>query len=369
MRSIFYFFLLANLSFCTFKENPDSHRASNLVYKVNLLEEETFTPTITNFVKGYSLTHIQEADTNQLIKSINKVEASREYLFVLDRYAPSLRQYDTLGRFIRYFGKLGEGPGEYNNLETSDISLSPSGEEIWLYINSKLAIQRYDITSGAFLGDTRVEAYPVAFWPSPRGEMYFYNAMISSDLGNYNLFSVSAKGQVEKKYFPFKSVGKGFGGTGFLNKGYCASPFSDSVFQITEGGPELRFLFTVGDDENRERSYEDLDRSYLGSRFVANDHYCLFTAKLGRKVTNYIYDRRSNKVFKFPNVPDLDFYWIQHGRPVGLDASGRNFLISFEAESLPAVEAFCRQLQLPLIGPGLAQPPQTGHLIMTLHMK
>jgi hypothetical protein len=36
-------------------------------------------------------------------------------IFIFDRQAPALRKYDANGRFVRTFGRSGQGPGEYRN--------------------------------------------------------------------------------------------------------------------------------------------------------------------------------------------------------------------------------------------------------------
>jgi hypothetical protein len=341
------------------------------VYHVDLLTSETYTTQASDFIKGFSLVHLQEPDTNQLLKRVSQIVAHQHHWAVLDPAAPSVRLYDTLGRFVRTFGQVGEGPGEFVNLRNrSNLCLSPDSSELWLFANSLQSLLRYDLASGAYKSSLRVEFYPKACWPLPNGDLLFYNGWSESDAaGNYDLIQTSHTGEIKQRYSPFVTIGTGYPDTGFLRQGYFAPCFSDSVFQITGTGPELRYVFHLADAANKSLPYGTLGKNFLGHLFWDNGRFCFFYSLIDRKVTYCFYDRKSNKVFKFPNVPELDFYWIQHGRPVGLDASGRNFLISFEAESLPAVEAFCRQLQLPLIGPGLAQPPQTGHLIMTLHMR
>jgi hypothetical protein len=73
-------------------------------------------------------------------------------IYVLDKHASSIKQFDRTGQFVRHIGRQGEGPGEFRSLV--DIGDQPNGGfSVWDYGNLRISV--FD-SSGVFVKGIRV---------------------------------------------------------------------------------------------------------------------------------------------------------------------------------------------------------------------
>lgn len=87
---------------------------------------------------------ILETSENNLIKSIDIIQTTDDYIFILDRQYKRLHCYNKKGKFVRMIGSVGNGPGEYNNI--SDFTINESDKLIFLLDNYTLKIHVYKFT-------------------------------------------------------------------------------------------------------------------------------------------------------------------------------------------------------------------------------
>lgn len=100
---------------------------------------------------GKLKTVVLGANDSVLIGEISKMQVGRDGIFVLDRnQAKGVYLFSSDGAFVRRFGSVGNGPGEY--IAPFDFSLDQKNNELFILDGSKQRINKYDIGTGKFIG-------------------------------------------------------------------------------------------------------------------------------------------------------------------------------------------------------------------------
>jgi hypothetical protein len=90
-----------------------------------------------------------ETTDESLIGYINEVQVFDGKIFVLDKsYAYGVFMFDMDGKFIRKFGRTGQGPGEY--LYLTDFTIDEINKEIYLLDRDNNCVFIYDIDTGKY---------------------------------------------------------------------------------------------------------------------------------------------------------------------------------------------------------------------------
>jgi hypothetical protein len=234
---------------------------------INLLDDDIYSEKAADFISGYRVLLLQEPDTANLLTGVGEVIPYQEKLIVRDSRGPAVKAYDTTGRFLFQYGRKGQGPGEYWDLQFSDIEVMPKLNELWLFSNRQIAILRYKLGTGAFERAHRFKFFPYKFLPVSENEVFFFtNGNPSPETGGYNLVKANLTGEISKKYSPFVDQGRTFGFTGFFSNGFYNPSFSDSVFQLVNDRLVPRYVFTTADAANKALPPLTLDKNYLGTR-------------------------------------------------------------------------------------------------------
>jgi 6-bladed beta-propeller len=367
----FNFFLILLKFFLSGCGNSGTESASDSppAYRPNLLDKSSYNPNLAEFISGYSLTPLQEIDTSQLLSGVGKLVALKDKWVVLDKVSSSVRAYDTTGNFICYYGKIGEGPGEYTDLASSDIQTLPDLGELWLYTNRKVSLFRYNLTNGNYKQAYHYEFFPAQFLAkSPEEIFFFQNSNPSPSIQNHNLVKADLSGKVSRKYSPFIDLGQSYSYTGFFSNGLFNPSFSDSVFQLVGDDLRLKYVFELADAANKAFPPGTLGKNSLGSKFYETENFCFFSASQNRKVTYYIFSKERGDIHKLANIEAKNFYWIQATRLVGVDASGKNVFFSADSEAVPALLAFFEREKVKAWGPAL-EIPNNCQVILKLYLK
>ncbi|MBO9152196.1 6-bladed beta-propeller [Chitinophaga sp. GCM10012297] len=111
-----------------------------------------------------------ETKAESLIGRVDKILYNNDHIFILDQVqSKAVFEFDGSGKFIRRFGKNGNGVGEYN--EPNDISIIGDELVIWVNDQTKFIIFNLDGTlarevktgstakSGVMLGENRYALY------------------------------------------------------------------------------------------------------------------------------------------------------------------------------------------------------------------
>lgn len=77
---------------------------------------------------------ILETNENNLLRSIDAIQVTDDFIFILDRFYKRLYCFNKNGKFIRTIGNLGSGPGDYTSI--SDFTIDNSNN---IYILDKMS--------------------------------------------------------------------------------------------------------------------------------------------------------------------------------------------------------------------------------------
>lgn len=130
-----------------------------------------------------------------IIEKIEKLVRFKDGVFISNE--SQFFQFDTSGHFIRTFGSIGKGPGEY--IRIADFAIDAKSGQLSVYDNELSKIINYSL-DGDFLNEFQIESYPSliaydsqgnlnASWVLP---MFFYNE-------NYAINSYDDNGKVSQK--------------------------------------------------------------------------------------------------------------------------------------------------------------------------
>ncbi|WP_244895719.1 6-bladed beta-propeller [Bacteroides stercorirosoris] len=128
------------------------------------------------------VTAIALDNKDAILTEISKMLVYKDKLYLLDRKAQGLYAFQKDGSFVRKFGNLGVGPGEY--VSCRDFTINTDAGEIYIYDMIKNRIYIYDIVLGSYKKNIQVDQ------------------SISIDYINYNggyLYAVQASNRNEKK--------------------------------------------------------------------------------------------------------------------------------------------------------------------------
>jgi hypothetical protein len=145
-----------------------------------------------------------ETSERCLIKLINKVVFTYEYIFILDRQGNNkVLVFNKTGQFMHTIGEVGNGPGEY--LLLYDFCIDTTAQEVYLLCDRNI-VNCYTY-GGNFLKKSSLIGFDGA-WKLERFEDYFY--FMVDQLFSYNLVVTDTAMKIVSKFFPFEEVGENF---------------------------------------------------------------------------------------------------------------------------------------------------------------
>ena len=89
-----------------------------------------------------------------MLAEISKMFVYKDELYLLDRKTQGVYTFLKDGSFVRKFGNLGVGPGEY--VSCKDFTINTDANEIYIYDRIKNRIYIYDIVSGSYKRYTQI---------------------------------------------------------------------------------------------------------------------------------------------------------------------------------------------------------------------
>jgi hypothetical protein len=146
--------LITFLNSCN-KKNQSTNELSNTYAELITIElnktfdNKTAFPAIINSLKSIVL----ETNESSLLVSVNKIRATKDHIYLLDRSGKKVLMFDYSGNFIRVIGSKGHGPGEYPDI--FDFDLDEIENKIWIYTPAKSSLITYDLL-GNYLSEQRL---------------------------------------------------------------------------------------------------------------------------------------------------------------------------------------------------------------------
>jgi hypothetical protein len=186
-----------------------------------------------------------ETTDESLIGKIDKFQIFDGKIFVLDRdLATGLFIFDMDGKFIRRTGRVGQGPGEYEQL--FDFTIDEINSEIYLFDDS-YHILVYDVNTGKYIRQINiVERRSSNYIQCSNGRLYIDANNKSEEDGDYLLYEIDTQtGKCKKSWLPAEYNKGWMGYWSYGNRffaGSCqrspkyAQLFMDTVYSIENEG-------------------------------------------------------------------------------------------------------------------------------------
>ena len=128
-------------------ENRNTNQLNNAIYEVDLDKLES-NENRENVALLQICTIFLETNDSCLIRQLDGIQVSGDYLFILDRKSRNLLSFNKNGRFAGKIGSMGRGPGEYGFI--SDFTVDSENNIIFIYDTNNFKIQSYDF-NGKFI--------------------------------------------------------------------------------------------------------------------------------------------------------------------------------------------------------------------------
>lgn len=259
--------------------------------------------------------HIIPLAGEPLLGKVDKVIERDSLYYILDKVGVQVLAFDTKGRFVRRFGKLGEGPGEFKDVY--DMSIPSRSDQVVVLKAWKLTF--FD-SLGHFLREVPLEIPPACLGNGERPDILCYTT--SFDDPEFFVHCINSQGKIISKHLPSSrdqspNVGlsriSGIMINGPGNHLYTNYPSSSTVYTFRQGKFEPMIQF-VGDRFWPETRREDIeyfvsrlyamdDFGYLHKYQIADD-YGIFTIIRDLRLQNLIYFFDSEKVYGKSNFTD-----------------------------------------------------------------
>ncbi len=227
---------------------------------------------------------------DDFLKVINKIIDHELGYFVFDKSTSRIMLFDHQGSFIREYGKLGEGPGEFGSIYDFFII----NDLVYVFSPANLALFSYQIGTGEFVEQSPLMVFAQRIVPISDDEILVYVSNNPSDT-NFNVYRFDLNGNKLQEYFPFDPV-RSFaivGYTGFLISNdsgeifYC-DPYGYQVFKFNKETRDFDIAFEFGFvSEEIKNDRENFER-YTGSYQLDPSNQVRFAGSLFRKNRNFI---------------------------------------------------------------------------------
>lgn len=277
---------------------------------------------LSRYISGVKVCRLETTDKN-LVGDVLDIELYGNRIYLLDGATNSLHIYDTTGKLVRVFNKVGRGPGEYVRLR--DVEVKENG--IFLLDYSTQAVLHYDFDMN-FIDRTKFDFFPCAFKVLPDGYLFFGERTLKAP--DYAFYKVS--GQRTDGFLPRETGRKpkyNFGASSVFagdSDQWFALRYSNYIYSLEGGEMQLTGQLDFKDKtfpEDRlllsDYNLYDPDFSYLVRNNMYQVDSCLWIDYFYNKKRFFAcYDMRTEKVetgeMENDLLPDFRFFprWLRN---------------------------------------------------------
>lgn len=178
-RTIFLFLCVMIVS-TSCRQSSSNHSSSDTIVNVDSLSDTAF-----KYSSLFQSIEFIAPTTDVLLKGIRKLQTYQDAIYLLDNRTVHAFRRD--GQYIRRYGNIGAGPGEYANC--NDFAVNLSDKEMYLLDNFQAKILRYDLDSGSFKGEIPLDARLAASHIACVGNALYavQNQYLENDSEGYHL--------------------------------------------------------------------------------------------------------------------------------------------------------------------------------------
>lgn len=212
MKKKYYALSLLYLIACNevnrIKENKISGYKNNIEVIDLANSDVDKTIDITPFIDTLRFVKLELTDES-IIGYIQKLIVYKEHIYILDTQTSSLFIFDIDGRFLSKIQSIGQGPGEYTQLDFFDIDYAR--EQILLTDLMGYQVLKYDL-EGQF-----IERMKIPLWIEGLAPVFQKGYVVYANFRNnkrvmspeYNLIYLDSLMKIERAYFPYDSYSVG----------------------------------------------------------------------------------------------------------------------------------------------------------------
>lgn len=267
--------------------------------------------TLIDLIKIDKVIALDSLPFGLILSEISKVIFHQNHYYILDKKFSNLLIFDSKGKFISKVGRLGMGPGEYQNINDFDIVKN----RVIVYSNDSMSLLDYDLM-GKYIRKRKVPFFASHFTILDNDFLAFYiNFNPSEEV--YNLFITDADLNIVEKRFPYyKKQYMGIEFSGFTKKSSTLNLFSvglsDSVYHIeNDKSLSLKYVFDfekfklLEEDRINHQKFmmNGINYSFLEDGFIENNDVLMYNFQHKSKLhtgiyfketkLNYLYSKKS----------------------------------------------------------------------------
>lgn len=207
-----------------------------------------------------------ETPEDEIIGEISKIINFGNNLLILDRsISKKVFLFDNEGNFIHVVGKIGSGPGEYQ--DPKDVEYRNG---LIFITDRQFTIHAYDVDN-IFMGNFNLPFYASSSYIFKNGHFAFSNSSMGEPEVNFHLIFIDNK-KITERLFEFKFVtlskftsspissNQLFHKNSFL----FFKPFGNEIYEVGQSSVDLRFRLT-SDDLLTDEVFEDTNNFYKRS--------------------------------------------------------------------------------------------------------
>lgn len=269
-----------------------------------------------------------------LVSHVDKMIQHQEKLIFLDKRLSLPLVFDSNGHFKGKIGELGLGPGQYQGIK--DVSVW--GDTLTILSSADLKLFHYSLSNLGFLSSSKIDFFGNGMTHLSENEFLFYiNHNPSDFISDRNVIYLNTTTSITKTFFPYDHTKSNaiipFSGFISNQRGdiYFSLPFDDKVYIFRKEKLDFDLIFETDIINDFTRSNrEDFQKflfkglfhdpannvSVLGSTFLKNDNYLVFSYYLKGRLYYGLYSLLSNQLRTFSKGFKNDFSFQLVGEPM-----------------------------------------------------
>ncbi len=329
-----------------------SCKGSHNIEDIELVHEAPITIDVSsknnNKIKSFSdvfdslqIISFKSIDTTFFIASLKKIVLYKHDIFALDERFSNLIRFDSMGRYLNKYGKIGLLKNEYEKI--NDFDIDTTNNRVVIFSSSDKSLYYYNLKTGGFLKKVNIGLYGSNFCLTQNSQILLYrNFSVGGMKENTNLVLLDSTGHVLKKRFPFNfDISKiEWQSTGFLRSTngliIHSNAYSDTVYKYDKNYLKevLEIKITSNEVKKNKFNHEkllmnkillDSTASFLGADFFMNDNFIVFNYQQTKKIKNSIYYIQNNTQTTISNNANENPFTLLGLTPIYIDKTNTVF--------------------------------------------
>ena len=325
---LFFIFFLLSCSKLTHISESQIAKEDHIISILPIIENLQPILDLTPYIDTIKYVKLEFTDES-IIGSIDKLIIYEERIYILDTQTSSLFIFDMEGNYLNKIAKVGQGPGEYIQLDFFDIDRE--NKNIVLTDLIGYWIMWYDF-DGNFLFRKKIPVWceGVSLLPN-KGIALYANFRNNSDVlkQEFNLICLDSDMNINKVYFPYLSkdfnikISTSIAGHFYHFKDHVnfSFPYGSTVYQFKNDSLISKYKFDFGKDilpiENLGNpkqfmeNYKNKKFSGIYGYIMENDELLFFTIQVNINaplIYTVFYSKESgNTLLSFIFMVEKDF--------------------------------------------------------------